>query len=263
MAEAPAIPPGSNPTALNEPTIMLDDIHVIYRVAGEHRPRARDLFSGRRREVTRHVRQIHAVRGVSLTAHRGEAIGVIGRNGSGKSTLMAAMAGLLPVTSGNVYASSQPALLGVGAALKPDATGRQNILLGGLALGLSKSEVESQMDKIITFTDLEDFIDLPLKTYSSGMKARLLFAISTAIRPEILLIDEGLAVGDEVFRERSNERIQELISDAGTVFIVTHSLETVRETCGRAIWLDKGEIQADGDPVRVVRAYRKFVKEQR
>jgi teichoic acid transport system ATP-binding protein len=265
VAEASALPPTGDETAvsLGPPTIAMHDVHVVYRVAGEHRPRARDLFSRKSKEVSQHVRKIHAVRGVSLTAHSGEAIGLIGRNGSGKSTLMRAMAGLLPVTSGEVYASSQPALLGVGAALKPDVTGRRNVLLGGLALGLTKAEVEERMDEIIRFSDLEEFIDLPLKTYSSGMKARLLFSISTAIRPEILLVDEGLAVGDEVFRERSNERIRELLDGAGTVFLVSHALETLQEICNRAIWLDKGTVQADGAPDEVLHAYKAFVREKR
>lgn len=263
VANASVMPPATGPSSAEDATILLDDVHVNYRVAGEHRPRLKDLLRGRRHAPEDHFRTIKAVHGVSLVALRGQAIGVIGRNGSGKSTLMRAMAGLLPVTSGEVYASSQPALLGVGAALKPSISGRRNIQLGGLALGMTRGEIEARMDEVIDFADLRDFIDLPLKAYSSGMKARLLFAISTAIRPEILLIDEALAVGDEIFRERSDERIQELIGDAGTVFIVTHSLGTVRETCGRAIWLEKGEMEADGDPSEVVSAYRRFVKRQR
>lgn len=197
-----------------------------------------------------------------MIASRGEAIGLIGRNGSGKSTLMQAMAGLLPVTQGAVYASSQPALLGVGAALQPNNSGRRNILLGGLALGLTKAEVEERTDEIIEFAGLEEFIDLPLKTYSSGMKARLLFSISTSARPEILLIDEALAVGDEVFRKRSQKRIDELIQRAGTIFIVSHSLEEIVRNCTRALWLEKGNVRIDGTPKDVVNAYREGIAEE-
>ena len=263
MAETNTIQTPNAATA--DATVVLDDVHVIYRVQGDHRPRLKDLLRGTGATAAAGddgLRRVHAVRGVSLTASRREAIGLIGRNGSGKSTLMQAMAGLLPVTAGDVYATSQPALLGVGAALKPSISGRRNVILGGLALGLSKAEIEDRMDDILEFAGLEEFSDLPLKTYSSGMKARLLFSISTAARPEILLIDEALAVGDEVFRKRSQKRIGELIDDAGTVFIVSHSLDEILRTCSRAIWLEKGEILADGDPAEVVDAYRRGIAEE-
>jgi teichoic acid transport system ATP-binding protein len=241
-------------------TIVLDDVHVTYHVHSDTRPHLRDLLRGDTAATReRNIRRVQAVRGVSFTAHRGEAIGLIGRNGSGKSTLMRAMAGLLPVTSGKVFASSQPSLLGVGAALQGGMSGRRNVMLGGLALGLSKDEVEERFDEIVEFADLQEFIDLPLNTYSSGMKARLLFAISTAVRPEILLIDEALSVGDEEFKERSKERIRELLDGAGTVFIVSHSNSIIRKNCSRAVWLDKGVLQMDGTPDDVLDKYKEFV----
>lgn len=261
MAETESLsPPDAAVPDGAAPTIVLDDVHVTYRVHGDTRPHLRDLVKGDTAATReRNIRRVQAVRGVSFTARRGESIGLIGRNGSGKSTLMQAMAGLLPVTSGAVYASSNPALLGVGAALQGGMSGRRNVILGGLALGLSREEIDERFDEIVEFADLTDFIDLPLKTYSSGMKARLLFAISTSVKPEILLIDEALSVGDEEFKDRSKERIRELLDGAGTVFIVSHSNSTIRQNCSRAIWLDKGQLQMDGETNEVVDEYKRFV----
>lgn len=260
MAAAEATTPTAG-TYGPETTVVLDDVDVTYHVQGDQRPRIKDVFTRSDDASRRNVRQIHAVRGVSLAASRGEAIGLIGQNGSGKSTLLRAMAGLLPPSSGAVYATSQPTLLGVGAALQSNISGRRNIVLGGLALGLSRDEVEERMDEIVHFAGLEGFIDVPLRAYSSGMRARLLFSISTAVHPEILLIDEALAVGDEIFRNRSQRRINELLDEAGTVFIVSHSSEAILEMCNRVMWLDQGELQADGEPEDVVRQYRTFVRQ--
>ena len=237
------------------PSIVLEDVHVTYHVYEDRRPQLRDLVAnGLKRPASR---AIHAVRGVSFTAYEGEAIGVIGGNGAGKSTLLRAMAGLLPPTSGAVYARSQPSLLGVGAALQPAVSGRRNIELGGLALGLTHDQVRGRMPEIISFAGLEEFIDLPLRTYSSGMRARLHFAIATAVEPELLLIDEALSVGDAEFKRRSQERIEELREKAGTIFLVSHSLKSVTNNCTRAIWLDHGEVVADGPADEVTDAYRK------
>jgi teichoic acid transport system ATP-binding protein len=249
-------PPTAATTDAGErvPTLVLDDVHVTYHVYEDRRPTLRSLAANRLRRPP--SRAIQAVRGVSFAAYEGEAIGVIGGNGAGKSTLFQAMAGLLPVTSGAVYARSQPALLGVGAALQPAVSGRRNVQLGCLALGLSSEQVREKMDAIVAFAGLEEFIDLPLRTYSSGMKARLHFAIATAVEPELLLIDEALSVGDAVFKARSKERIEELRSKAGTVFLVSHSMRSITRTCSRAIWLDKGRIVTDGPVKEVVKAYQ-------
>ncbi len=236
------------------PAVSLHDVHVTYRVFSDTKPSLREMLT--RRGRPRAHRSIPAVRGVSFVASHGEAIGVIGRNGSGKSTLLQAIAGLLPPTSGEVRARTQPALLGVGAALKPALSGRRNVILGGLALGLSRRQIEERFDEIVEFAGLEDAIDLPLRTYSSGMRARLNFATATAVRPEILLIDEALAVGDLDFRERSTQRIRELQATAHTVFLVSHSLGTVADTCSRAIWLDQGVVRGDGEPQEVIDAYK-------
>ena len=235
-------------------TVVVDDVHITCRVYEDRRrPKARDRFAGR---GSREFREIHAVRGVSFEARAGESVGIIGRNGSGKSTLLMGMAGLLPVDGGRILAHSQPSLLGVGAVLQPWLSGRRNIVIGTLALGMSKQEAEAAVDEITEFAGLEEAIDLPMRTYSSGMKARLQFSIATSVKPEILLIDEALAVGDEVFKRRSDERIRELQDAAGTIFVVSHGLEGLVDTCTRVIWLEKGQLVADGDPRTVVDRYR-------
>ncbi|MDX1619521.1 MAG: ABC transporter ATP-binding protein [Nitriliruptorales bacterium] len=231
---------------------------MTYRVYADRRPQIKDLVKKgfRNRDFT----EIRAVRGVSFTAREGEAVGLVGRNGSGKSTLLQAMAGLLPVNEGEVYASAQPTLLGVGAALNPKVSGRRNIELGMLALGIPGEEVQARIPEIVEFSGLKDFIDLPLTAYSSGMKARLHFSIATAVQPEILLIDEALAVGDRGFKRKSERRIEELLDNAGSVFLVSHSEGAIRDICNRCLWIDQGEMQMDGDVEEVLDAYDAFVK---
>jgi teichoic acid transport system ATP-binding protein len=236
----------------NQVNVVLDDVHVTYRVYEDRSPTIREVVRGHRRKA----REIHAVRGVSFVAKRGESIGIVGRNGSGKSTLLQALAGLLPVDQGEVFARSQPTLLGVGSALQNNLSGRRNIVLGCLALGLPAVEVDDRVQEVIDFADIEEFIDLPMAAYSSGMRARLLFAIATAVIPDILVIDEALAVGDEAFRLKSKERIAGLRAQAGTVFLVSHALDTIAESCSRVIWLERGRIIADGDPDDIVDRYR-------
>ncbi len=240
---------GVDPDDVN---VLLDDVHVTYRVYEDRSPTIREVVRGHRRKA----REIHAVRGVSLVAKRGESVGIVGRNGSGKSTLLQALAGLLPVDQGEVFARSQPTLLGVGSALQNNLSGRRNIVLGCLALGLPSSEVDDRVQDVIDFADIEEFIDLPMSAYSSGMRARLLFAIATAVVPDILVIDEALAVGDEAFRLKSKDRIAGLRAEAGTVFLVSHALDTIAESCSRVIWMERGRIIADGDPDDIVERYR-------
>ncbi len=240
------------------PTVIADDVHIVYKVmAGSGgRGTAASAFSRLvRRQERPTMREVHAVRGVSFTTYKGEAIGLIGRNGSGKSTLLKAVAGLLPPESGVVYTSGKPSLLGVNAALMNDLTGDRNVVLGCLAMGMSPEEVEQRYAGIVDFADVGEFIDLPMRTYSSGMAARLRFAIGSAKSHEILLIDEALATGDAEFRAKSEQRIKELREEAGTVFVVSHSLDVVTDTCDRALWLDKGTLRMDGDAQEVVDAY--------
>ena len=146
-------------------------------------------------------------------------------------------------------------MLGVGAALIKQLSGQRNVILGGLALGFSKAEIEERYDEIVDFAGIRPFIDLPMRTYSSGMTARLKFAIATIRNHEILIVDEALAVGDRKFRKRSEQRIREIRDNAGTVFLVSHSMQSIRDTCNRVIWIEKGELIMDGDPDEVIAAY--------
>jgi teichoic acid transport system ATP-binding protein len=243
------------------PTVIVDNVDVDYKIHGVHGDRGNTATSLARfltRRVSPQVREVHAVRGVSFVAYRGEAIGVIGSNGSGKSTLLLTIARLLPPTRGTVYTKGQPSLLGVNAALMSDLTGERNIVLGCLAGGMTRAEVRARYDDIVKFSGINDngdFVSLPMRTYSSGMGARLRFSIAAAKSHDVLLIDEALATGDAEFRRRSEARIRELRDEAGTVFLVSHSLGVVRETCERTIWLDRGRIVADGETDKVVAAY--------
>jgi len=253
------------------PTVVVDDLHITYRVhgsggGGKAAPGAGAGAALRRlassgRGPGPGVKYIKAVRGVSFVAHQGEAIALIGRNGSGKSTLLKGIAGLLPPSRGRVYTSAQPSLLSVGAALVPSLTGERNVMLGSLALGLSPEEAEERMEWITNFAGIGDFINLPMSTYSSGMGARLRFAIATSVQRDIMLIDEALATGDADFYKRSAKRIRTLRAQAGTVFLVSHSTSVVRDTCTRAIWLDQGRIVMDGRVNQVLKAYEQEIED--
>ena len=237
-----------------ELSVVAEDVHLTYEIYTDaQRPTLRRFVS--RRFRGRPAREVEAVRGVSFAARRGEAIGLIGRNGSGKSTLLRVIAGLLPATAGAVYASSDPVLLGVGAALHPELSGRRNIFLGGTALGVPREALEERYDAIVEYAGLEDFIDMPIRAYSSGMQARLQFAVATVVTPDILMIDEALAVGDQEFKRKSERRIREMSNEAGTVFLVSHSMGSVRDTCSRVLWLDKGRLLLDGPADEVIDRY--------
>ena len=235
-----------------EPTVIVDDLHVTYRVygaGGDRGTAATALLRILGRKTRGSVREVHAIRGISFVANRGDAVGIIGRNGSGKSTLLRAIAGLLPPEQGNVYTTGEAALLGVNAALLDDLTGERNVILGCLAMGMSKQEAREKYQSIVEFSGVGDFIDLPMKTYSSGMGSRLRFAIAASKSHDVLLVDEALATGDAEFRVKSHARIEELRDDAGTVFLVAHNLEEVELTCNRVIWMERGQMVMEGEDV--------------
>lgn len=205
---------------------------------------------------TRETREVNAVRGVSFEVPKGEAVGLIGRNGAGKSTLLRAVAQVLPVTGGTLNTSGQVSLLGVGAALRPSLSGRRNIYLGCLALGMRLPEVDEVLPEIVDFCELGEALDRPIKTYSSGMRSRIHFAIATAQIPDILLIDEALSVGDRVFAKKSREKIQQVVGQAGTVMVVSHSLPSIKKLCDRTIWMHQGEIVDDGPSGKIIEKYK-------
>jgi teichoic acid transport system ATP-binding protein len=249
------------------PTVVADKVDIVYRVHGIGGGRGsataalnRILRPGRA-EKAAGVRRVHAVRKVSFVAYKGEAIGLIGTNGSGKSTLLKAVAGLLPVESGRIYTDGQPSLLGVNAALMNDLTGERNVHLGGLAMGMSREQIRERYQGIVDFSginDKGDFITLPMRTYSSGMAARLRFSIAAAKDHDVLLIDEALATGDRAFQKRSEQRIRELRKHAGTVFLVSHNNNSIRDTCERVLWLERGVLRMDGPTEQVLAAYEAF-----
>lgn len=242
--------------------IVADDVHVEYRVfASGKRMTARDtLTSLRSFRGGRDFKTIPALRGVSFTASEGETIGVVGHNGSGKSTLFRAMSGLIPTSGGTMLARERPVLLGVNAALVPELSGENNIKLGLLAMGFSPEEAAEQVGEIADFAELNEFIYHPMRTYSSGMGARLRFAIASAKAHSILLVDEALAVGDRRFRTKSEKRIRELRDSAGLVMIVSHSVGSLRDTCERVLWVHKGELVADGPAGDVIKDYVAWTK---
>lgn len=251
------------------PSVVASQVDITYRVFGSGEGTdidPQDEAGAFRRLVSRSrtkigVQEVHAVRGVSFVAYRGESIGIIGRNGSGKSTLLRSIAGLVPPTKGQIWTDGRAALLGVSAVLLPKLTGRQNIRIGCLAQGLTPAQVDEVMDDIVRFADIGRFIDLPMHTYSSGMGARLRFAISTATVPDILVVDEALATGDAEFKEKAQARIEEFQKQAGTVFMVSHSRSSIVNTCTRVLWIDGGRLLADGAPHDVYGLYgRKYGK---
>jgi len=245
------VPPEHSPL-----TVVAHRVRMRYKVPRTDRTPRKGLLGKltRRRQMV----SVSAVRGVDLTARQGEFVGIIGRNGSGKSTLLRMLAGVEPPTSGVVMTSERPQLLGVSAALIGDLTGAENIKLGFLALGMTPEHVEEQFGAAVELSALGDAIDLPMRTYSSGMSSRLKFAISVMAEPKILMIDEALSTGDAAFAERSAKKMDDLLDKAGTVFMVNHAPRTIENVCSRVIWIEKGRIVMDGDTKEVSSKYRTF-----
>lgn len=246
--------------AAGVPSVIVDRVTVRYMTpsqAVEARTEASLVQRATARLLGRNVRvALYPVRGVSFAAYHGENIGILGENGAGKSTLLRIIGGFEMPYRGQVYASNQPALLGVNAALIPDLTGRRNAHLGCLAMGLTPQETDDLIPKILEFSGIGSAADRAMRTYSSGMQARLRFAISAAIRPEILLIDEALGTGDSAFTARANAAMARTREAAGTIFTVSHAAQTIEETCTRALWLHRGSLIGDGPAPEIARSYR-------
>ena len=198
-----------------------------------------------------------ALKDVSFEVFKGEVVGIIGRNGSGKSTLLKIIAGLFRPTEGGVRVQgSIVPMLELGSGFDPELTGRENVFLNGAILGYSKEFLKERFPEILEFSELGDFNNMPLKTYSSGMMMRLAFSVATIVEPEILIVDEILAVGDEAFQKKSRSKMMELMGGGTTVLYVSHSLEQIRELCNRVIWLDSGKIVMQGEAEDVCNAYK-------
>lgn len=243
-----------------KPVIVLNNISVRYRAADQ---RIRTFKEYAIRIIKRQVnfKNFSALNKVSLQVNEGETVGVIGRNGAGKSTLLKVISRVLIPTEGRVRLRGKVSpMIELGAGFHPELTGMENIFLNGTLLGHSRKEIESRLDEIIEFAELEAFINSPIRTYSSGMVARLGFSISTSWKPDILIIDEILSVGDINFREKSGLRMQKYREEGTGALLVSHNLDTIESLCTKAIWLDHGEVKVEGTVKDVIDAYRQFQK---
>lgn len=209
-----------------------------------------------------HVEEFQAVKGVSFTVPKGEILGIIGKNGSGKSTMLKALAGIFSPDQGTIDLKGHTvSLLSIGVGFQKEVTGRENILLSGMLLGFSEEEIRAKMPEIIEFAELGRFIDMPVKTYSSGMHSKLAFSITAILETEIMLIDEVLSVGDAKFKKKSYAKMKELISNKNrTVVIVSHSIDTLKDLCDRVMWMHDGEIKMMGEPETVLEKYEEFMQ---
>lgn len=249
-------------TTTDGPVIRLEGVGKCYRIFQNPQDRFRQAFLDRFQPLTRQTqrtslyREHWALRDVSFELQRGEAVGILGRNGAGKSTLLQVIAGTLDPTTGSVATSGRiTALLELGSGFNPEFTGRENVFLNGQILGLTRDEVVERFDDIASFADIGDFIDQPVKTYSSGMMMRLAFSVQTALTPDVLIVDEALAVGDIFFQAKCMRRLREMREQGTTILFVSHATSTVREICTRAMLLEHGRVVADGSPGDVVHKY--------
>lgn len=240
-----------------EPVIRVEEVSKVYQIYGTPTDRLKQaLWRGRRT----FFKEFWALRDVSFEVHRGETVGIIGRNGSGKSTLLQIVCGILQPTSGQVRVSGRlAALLELGAGFNPEFTGRENVLVNGALLGLTRQEIEARFDDIAAFADIGEFIDQPVKTYSSGMFVRLAFSVAVHAEPDVLVVDEALAVGDAMFQAKCMTRMRRLMQDGTTLLFVSHDVAAVKALCGRAVLLDRGRTLAIGDTQQVVDEYTRLV----
>ncbi len=251
------------------PAILADNLVVHYRrskvYAGSIKELLVDIFrmTKKKSPLRSGSDVIKALDGVSLEIRRGEVYGIIGRNGSGKSTLLKVLSRIILPTKGRVQIWGRVfPLLGVGAGFHPELTGRENIYLYSAILGRSRARTHELLDEIVAFAELEDFIDEPIRIYSSGMVARLGFAVAMAEVPEILLVDEVLAVGDERFKDKCNERFREFTTQGSTIVFVSHNMRAVEEMCSRVSWIHQGKLLMTGDTTTVIAEYRRFIRQQ-
>jgi len=242
------------------PIIVVDDISKSYPIYGHLIGSMKEfLFHARSSLKSFKKSSFEALRDVSFEVARGEAVGIIGRNGAGKSTLLGLIAGVLRPTRGRVIVNARVSpLLELGGGFHPDLTGKENILLSGVLLGMTKNEVKAKMQKIIEFSELGDFIEQPIRTYSSGMLARLGFSIVAHLDPELLLIDEVLAVGDKNFQKKCIDKIREFRRNGVTIILVSHSMPDVEKLCDKVVWIEDRSIKFMGKPAEVIERYLKF-----
>ncbi len=235
--------------------ITCDDITKRFRLPHVRVYTLKQAFIRRMRRQTTYD-ELWALRGISFSLREGEILGVVGANGSGKSTLLAILARVIRPTSGKATVSGRVcALLELGAGFNTELTGRENVFLNGALLGMRRREIQARYDSIVQFAELAEFMDAPLKTYSSGMKVRLAFAVAVHVDPDVYLLDEVLAVGDAHFARKSNAKLNELRRSGRTIVVASHDLPAMVEMCDTALWLDHGRAMALGPPAEVVQAY--------
>lgn len=243
-------------SSYKEPVVLLENVGVRYRIASERVATFKEYLI-RRFQGKIALGDFWALRQVDLQIFKGETIGLIGPNGAGKSTLLKLVARVMRPTKGRVWVKGVVApLLEFGAGFHPDLTGRENIFLNGALLGFTNDEMQEKYDRIVDFAELREFIDVPVRNYSSGMAARLGFAVATDIDPDILILDEVLSVGDESFQRKSLAKMEEFREQGATIILVSHNMETIVEMCKRAVWLDHGQITMIGNTNQVVPAYQ-------
>jgi lipopolysaccharide transport system ATP-binding protein len=241
----------------SETSIRVSDLRKCYQIYERPQDRLKQALWGGRRQF---YREFWALKGISFEVRRGETIGIVGRNGAGKSTLLQIICGTLPPTDGTVQVHGRvAALLELGTGFNPEFTGRENVYMQATIMGLSRDEIDARYEAIVTFADIGDFIDQPVKTYSSGMYVRLAFAVAISVDPDILVVDEALSVGDAAFQRKCFSRIQDIQNRGGTILFVSHSAQSVIELCQRVILLDHGELLLSGSPRVVVSKYLKLI----
>lgn len=242
------------------PTVRVQNVSITYRTTFEKVPTFKSAIV-RFGRGERAIREVHAVDQVSFDVPRGTAMGIIGANGAGKSTLMRALAGVLPPTSGRIEVRGKiSSLLALGVGFNGLLSGRENVILGGLAAGLPRAAVEARADEIAEFAEIGEFMDLPMRTYSSGMYQRLAFSVSVHMDPDILLIDEALSAGDASFKVKSAAKMQSLMESARAMFLVSHSLASIKQMCTDCIWMHKGKLMMHDTPENCIAAYTKFLE---
>ena len=244
---------------MSEPIIVINHVTMVFNIASEQLSNLKEYFIAiMKREL--HFKAFEALRDIDFVVNRGDRYGIVGTNGSGKSTLLKIIAGVLEPTKGRVAIGGTIApLIELGAGFDMDLTARENIYLNGALLGYDEEFINERFDSIVEFAEVRDFLDMPMKNYSSGMVARVAFAVATATIPDILVVDEALSVGDFRFQEKCEARISELVDDHGTTLLfVSHSIDQVERVCKKAVWIEKGHMRMIGDVKDVCEEYRKL-----
>ena len=240
---------------MSQPIIQIQDVTMRFRMSNDRIMSLKEFVTTALRGKLKY-KEFEALKHVSFTVNRGETVGIIGRNGSGKSTMLKIISGIMKPTEGSVSVNGNIVpMLELGSGFDMDLTGRENIFLNGAILGYTEAFLKEKYDEIVAFSELGEFIDVPIRNYSSGMLMRLAFSVAAMVEPEVLIADEILAVGDEEFQHKSLNRMKEMMSGGTTVLLVSHSLDQIREVCDRVVWLDHGDVKMIGDVTEVCDAY--------